>query len=29
MMPTPQEKRELIVAAKLRGEFTKDIEKWI
>jgi transposase len=29
MMPTSQEKRELIVAAKLRGEFTKDIEKWI
>jgi transposase len=29
MTPTSQEKRELIVAAELRGEFTKDIEKWI
>jgi hypothetical protein len=27
MTPTSQEKRELIVAAKLCGEFTKDIEK--
>jgi transposase len=29
MTPASQEKRELIVTAKLRGEFTKDIEKWI
>jgi transposase len=29
MMPTSQEKRELIVVMKFRGEFIKDIEKWI
>jgi transposase len=29
MTPTSEEKRELIVAAKFHGEFTKDIEKWI